>query len=216
MSWEKGNRVEQEISRVFESIKEFENEDRVVLGIDGLSRSGKTTFAHAIVEQAKTINVECCLFHIDDFIVERAKRYETGFEEWYEYYELQWPVNSLIDEFFSKLKSAQQLDLPFYHNAKDECRVKTVAIPKQAVILIEGVFLQRAEWRGFFDQVLYLKCPRQVRFLREAKTVQQNTLKIEERYWRAERHYEKIVNPEIQADWVVKCVDRRGGTDNAK
>ncbi len=44
------------------------------------------------------------IFHIDDHIVERNKRYNTGFEEWYEYYYLQWDIEWLRQKFFQKLQ----------------------------------------------------------------------------------------------------------------
>ena len=56
--------------------------NRLILGIDGLSRSGKTTFVdelnNRLIQEKKTV----CIFHIDDHIVERKHRYNTGFESW--------------------------------------------------------------------------------------------------------------------------------------
>ena len=40
------------------------------------------------------------------------------------------------------------------------------------VIVIEGVFLQRKEWRDFFHYMVYLDCPRETRFLRESEETQ--------------------------------------------
>lgn len=204
--------MEQELEMVFNAINRWGDQERLIFGIDGLSRSGKTTFANAMVEKADTLGMECRLFHIDDLIVERTRRYRTGFDEWQEHYELQWPVKKLEEVFFSKLKNAQQVELPCYDALEDACKVKTLILPKQAFIIVEGVFLQRTEWRPYFDKVIYLACPRTKRFLRETKAVQQNIEKMERRYWKAERHYETTVKPEQQADWVLHCTEKGAET----
>ena len=54
------------------------------------------------------------IFHIDDHIVERNKRYHTGYEEWYEYYYLQWDIEWLRQKFFQKLQHETKLKLPFF------------------------------------------------------------------------------------------------------
>lgn len=197
--------MEQQLKMVFDAIQKSDGQERFILGIDGLSRSGKTTLASAVTKQAGAMGIAGCLFHIDDFIVERNKRYGTGLDEWREYYEHQWPVDKLTQAFFSKLKKAGQVELCYYEAELDQCLAKTVQLPEQALIIVEGVFLQRIEWRSYYDRVLYLACPREKRLLREAKAVRENLEKMERRYWKAESHYEKTVQPETQADWVLHC-----------
>ncbi len=85
------------------TIMKKHRENRFILGIDGLSRSGKTTFVANLKENMKQESIPFHIFHIDDHIVERNKRYDTGFEEWYEYYYLQWDIEWLRQKFFSKV-----------------------------------------------------------------------------------------------------------------
>ena len=47
------------------------------------------------------------IFHIDDHIVERNKRYHTGYEEWYEHYYLQWDIEWLRRKFFKSYNMKQ-------------------------------------------------------------------------------------------------------------
>ncbi|WP_071679753.1 kinase [Bacillus sp. BF9-10] len=132
------------------NIMKKHKENRFLLGIDGLSRSGKTTFVTNLKENMKQESIPFHIFHIDDHIVERNKRYDTGYEEWYEYYYLQWDIEWLRQKFFRKLQNETKLNLPFYHDETDLCEMKKVQIPIVGVIVIEGVFLQRKEWRDFF------------------------------------------------------------------
>lgn len=65
-----------------------------IVAIDGLGGAGKSTIAHHLVEELQSI-CTVTLIHIDNHIVERCKRYDTGHEEWFEYYYLQWDIESL-------------------------------------------------------------------------------------------------------------------------
>ncbi|MBC6973179.1 hypothetical protein H9I32_12565 [Bacillus sp. Xin] len=176
---------------------------RFVLGIDGLSRSGKTTFVKQLEGELKENGISFYIFHIDDHIVESDKRYHTTYEEWYEYYQLQWDVEWLQKQLFQKLKMENQLHLPFYNHQTDSCETKEIIIPNPCVIVIEGVFLQRTEWREYFDYMVYLDCSREQRFLRESEETRKNRPKFEQRYWKAEDFYLKTESPKQKADLII-------------
>ncbi|MCU4992042.1 kinase [Bacillus cereus] len=186
------------------NIMKKHKENRFILGIDGLSRSGKTTFVTNLKENMKQESIPFHIFHIDDHIVERNKRYHTGYEEWYEYYYLQWDIEWIRQKFFQKLQYETKLKLQFYYDDTDTCEMKKVQIPIVGVIIIEGVFLQRKEWRDFFHYMVYLDCPRETRFLRESPETQKNLSKFENRYWKAEDYYLETESPKDRADLIIK------------
>ncbi|TFW52251.1 hypothetical protein ES895_15610 [Bacillus sp. 007/AIA-02/001] len=186
------------------TIMKKHRENRFILGIDGLSRSGKTTFVANLKENMKQEGIPFHIFHIDDHIVDRNKRYHTGYEEWYEYYYLQWDIEWLRQKFFQKLQHETKLKLPFFHEETDICEMEKVQIPIVGVIVIEGVFLQRKEWRDFFHYMVYLDCPRETRFLRESEETQKNLSKFENRYWKAEDYYLETELPRDRADLVIQ------------
>jgi uridine kinase len=140
---------------------------------------------------------------MDDYIVDRKNRYGTGNDEWSEYYHLQWDVAWLRENLFNNVKTKHQLNLPMYNDELDTHHTQTISLPAAGVIIIEGVFLQRAEWRGFFDSVVYLDCTREERFRRESEATQKNIEKFRNRYWKAEDYYLMNVCPLKQADWVL-------------
>ena len=83
-----------------------------IIAIDGFSGAGKTTLVHHL----KKVLDNLVIIHIDDHIVERFKRYDTGHDEWFEYYQLQWDTKYLKEELFDKLyKNEKSLHLPFYN-----------------------------------------------------------------------------------------------------
>ncbi|WP_238473785.1 hypothetical protein [Paenisporosarcina cavernae] len=73
---------------------------RFIVGIDGMSRSGKSTLAEKIKYSLEEQSIPAILLHIDDHIVKREQRYETGKPEWQEYYKFQWNVDKLVHSLF--------------------------------------------------------------------------------------------------------------------
>jgi uridine kinase len=196
--------LEDKILNITNKIPKLEQGQRIILGIDGLSRSGKTTLTNKVVQHLKDKNIPVCLFHIDDYIVEKKERYETGYEKWYEYYNLQWNVKWLKENLFQQLKKSKELQLLTYDYGSDTQRLEITEIPDTCVIIIEGVFLQRKDWRNFYDIIIYLDCSREMRFNRESEATQSNIEKLQNRYWKAEDYYMEVETPLAQATLVIQ------------
>lgn len=192
------------VKQIIENMPALESGKRLVVGIDGMSRSGKTTLTGELMRHFKQSGTPAAGFHLDDFIVERNRRYGTGNKEWHEYYHLQWETDWLREHFFKRLKSASEMTLPFYNKEADRRENRKVTLPDSGVIIIEGVFLQRREWKGFCDYVIYVDSPPQSRIGREAEVVRLNRKKFENRYWPAEEYYEAAENPQANADFIIR------------
>lgn len=168
------------VDEVLRRIPSLKDGERYILGIDGLSRSGKTTLTENIKKELQKASIPVVTYHIDDYVVEREKRYDTGYEPWYEYYFLQWDIQALKRDLFKAMEKERTL------------------------VILEGVFLQREEWRSFFDFVVYVKCSREERFSRESEETRKKMNNFKERYWKAEDYYIATVEPERKADFIVK------------
>ncbi|MCM3666191.1 kinase [Mesobacillus subterraneus] len=192
------------VEKIFTEILTADQQDqRFILGIDGLSRSGKTSFVKRVASNLKDLGIPFHVIHIDDHIVERAKRYNTGQEEWCEYYYFQWDVEWLKVHLFGKLLSADQIELPFYDDELDEQTSRVLHLTGKKVLIVEGVFLMREEWKNYFDFTVFLDCPRDVRFSRESAKTQSNIEKFKKRYWKAEDFYLETVKPAENTDLVI-------------
>ncbi|WP_303981964.1 kinase [Niallia circulans] len=177
---------------------------RVVVGIDGLSRSGKTTIVKKLQACLHEKGFSVTVLHLDDYIVQRNRRYHTSYEEWHEYYHLQWDVQALQESLFKKLKDKTVLQLCKYNPDSDTHQIEKISLLHTDLIIMEGVFLQRKEWREFFDFILYLDCSMETRFARESKETQQNLNKFKNRYWKAEDYYVNTEYPKERANMVFK------------
>lgn len=196
--------MEESISEIMTMIPRPKRGERIIVAIDGLSRSGKTTIVNKIKQHLLDEKEPLCVFHIDDYIVERKRRYNTGHEDWYEYYQLQWDTEWLKENLFEKLKLSNELYLLTYNGDADKQRLEKVKIPETCLILIEGVFLQRKEWKRFYDYIFYIDSPREKRFKRETAITQAKINKFKNRYWKAEDHYIETENPIKNSNFVFQ------------
>lgn len=180
-----------------------------LIGIGGLSGAGKTSLVNQLESELKHL-CKIVVIHIDDLIVKRNNRYNTGYEEWYEYYYLQWDVELLTEVLFKGISNHTELTLPFYEKSIDKMIHKTISLTPDSIILMEGVFLQRKEWKGFYDCTIFIDCPREIRYERVRKRdkyigdTHEILDKYKRRYWLGEDHYLKMENPIESANKVYK------------
>jgi len=195
--------METELQKLIDEIPLPAKNQRMIIGIDGLSRSGKTTIGNLLHAYYVKTGVPVILIHMDDFIVERKRRYETGIESWREYYELQWDVEWVAEGLLAPLKTASELSVEVYDETSDQHRGESIDLLENSLIIIEGVFLQRKEWRAYFDLLCYVDSPRDKRFSREKAETQKQLEKFEQRYWKAEDYYLKEIQPKAGADHLI-------------
>ncbi|GAF15709.1 uridine kinase [Bacillus sp. JCM 19046] len=183
-----------------------------LVALDGLGGAGKTTLVKQFVEYARD-RQHAYMIHIDDYIEQRQERYQTGYEPWYEYYQLQWDVDKLKRQLFKPLREGiTQVELDSYEKQTDSHRKTTLNIKQKSIVFIEGIFLQREEWRSFYDYIVFLDCPRQTRYERIStregleQDNQTRLLTYQTRYWPGEEHYLTTMKPLDRATKVY-CTD---------
>ena len=153
------------------------------------------------------------IIHIDDHIVERSKRYDTGQEQWFEYYQLQWDIKYLKEHLYQKIQqNVSFLKLPFYHKEEDIHINKTINLSTNSIVIIEGIFLLRDEWKSFYDYIVFLDCPKEIRYERVLQRdtyigdLEERLKKYNKRYWVAEEYYLKKQNPFKLAHYIHKSI----------
>ena len=180
-----------------------------IVAIDGLSGAGKTTMVKELEDVLKR-KCNVTIIHMDDHIVENTKRYNTGYDEWFEYYYLQWDIDLIKNDLLEKIHNYYtKIPLPYYYKDSNKTTLKEITISYDSIILIDGIFLQRKEWKNFYDYKIFLNCPREIRYERVLNrdlyigNLQTRLNKYKRRYWLGEEHYLKTENPIEQADKII-------------
>lgn len=182
------------------------NRRSLLIGIDGLGGSGKTTYAYALQRQIKN----CIILHLDDFIYPKKVRYNEDYEEWECYYRLQWRYDELIETLLMPLNKGQSVHeaIEIYNKETDSYTMREMKIPAGTIVIVEGVFLQRPELSPFFDCVIYLDVEKELRLQRVLHRdtyigdKEEILWKYENRYFPAEDVYLEQCQPLARADAV--------------
>jgi uridine kinase len=137
-----------------------------LVGVDGVDGSGKTTFAHNLINHITTEipEVFACVVSIDNFHQQREFRYRQGRDSPRGYFEDSFDYESLKELVLIPLEEAGGLACQIFLKVHDlETDVKQagepISIPAASIVIVEGVFLHRPELREFFDFSIFLDVP---------------------------------------------------------
>lgn len=149
---------------------------RVVLAIDGTDGAGKTTFADAFAEVFAEDGSAVFRASIDGFHRPRTERYERGrsspegfYRDSYDYATFR---RVLIEPFRDTARGAEApgFQLGVFDVVNDTfVDSEAVTAPEDAVLIVDGIFLNRPELRGIWNWSLWLDAPPEVTFARMAE-----------------------------------------------
>jgi uridine kinase len=136
----------------------------LVIGIAGGTGSGKTTVANAILEQVGEKEVSYLphdAYYMDLSNLPTVQRENVNFDH----------PNSLDSNLMKKhivqLKAGQEIELPIYDFTTHTRTNKTIDIPANPVILVEGILIfVDPELRKLFDVKLFVDTDPDVRLIR--------------------------------------------------
>lgn len=131
------------------------------VAIDGPDASGKSTLADALVAPLETRGAVVVRASIDDFERPRAERYARGRFSAKGYYRDCFDYGAfkrlLLDPLTSGVAPALIRTRAFDLVSDKAIATRPVAIPARGVVLVDGVFLLRAELRDRWDLSILLE-----------------------------------------------------------
>lgn len=186
---------------------------RTLFGIDGPDAAGKTTFADDLALAFDRAGFTTVRASMDDFHRPRVERYRAGRYSGEGYYRDAYDFSLfrrvLADPFRAGGSTGFQLrgfdlarDVPFESD--------WTTAPADAILIVDGHFLQGAELRGIWNFVLWLDADRSVRL---ARTVARDGADPDPdapsnlRYLDAQRLYVRDVHPNTAASAIVDNTD---------
>lgn len=148
---------------------------RIVLAVDGVDGAGKTTFADGLAEAFAESGSAVYRASIDGFHRPRAERYARGRDSAEGFYRDSYDYATfrrvLIDPFRegAQTSGSTGFQLAAYDVARDApVEAAWVTAPRDAVLIVDGIFLLRPELRGLWNWSLWLEVPFAVSYARMA------------------------------------------------
>lgn len=183
---------------------------RIRVAVDGVDASGKTTLADrlaaAVRSQRSVVRASVDAFHRP-----RAERYRRGRDSpegcYFETFDVAALRNRLLVPF---AKGGGYVDAVFDHLRDAAVHRAPLQASTDAVLIVDGVFLQRPELPGW-DLVVHLRIPDEEvlrrAVLRDGGPPKEVLARYRQRYLPAQRLYEAEVEPTERADVVLENSD---------
>ncbi|MDR7232924.1 uridine kinase [Agrococcus sp. BE272] len=188
---------------------------RRLIAVEGRDGVGKTRFADALQVAFARAGVEAFRASVDDFHRPQAFRYRQGRESSKGYYEDAFDIE-LLDRVLLqpfRMGGSTGFQTAAFDLATDRSiEMEWETAGPDAVLIVDGVFLQRPALAGKWHAVLLLEADDRVRGARmRARDGAHPDVAHEShrRYREAHEHYERTVVPRRRAAFIVDNTDWR-------
>lgn len=184
----------------------------LLVAVDGPDGVGKTWFADELAELLLAQGRTVVRAGVDDFHHPRAHRHGSGRSPetvWSRSYDYRALRRELLDPWRRGAGSAYRIR---WHDLDTDELVDVAPsiVPEDGVLVLDGVFTQRAELRRMWDLVVWLDAPPEVTVPRMAGRDGGSTDPChpeQARYVGAQELYRENCSPAEQADFVVDLRD---------
>lgn len=190
---------------------------RVIVAVDGIDGAGKSTFADGLAEVFAEAGSAVYRASIDGFHRPRAERYERGrhspegfYLDSYDYATFR---RVLVDPFRdgAQTSGATGFQLAAFDVVRDApVESQWVTAPRDAVLVVDGIFLHRRELRDLWDWSVWLDVPESVACARMALRDGSDpdpAAPANARYRQGQALYLREARPELAASAIVDNSD---------
>lgn len=142
----------------------------VIIGVDGVDGAGKTRFARDLMHHLEKSGPVVTL-SIDGFHDVRARRYRRGRSSAEGFWLDSYDYDSFRRDVIEPFREGTGTYLPAAHDV-DSDRVLTsprLTVPNGVTLIVDGIFLQRAELADVWDATIFLDVPFAVSVARGAE-----------------------------------------------
>ena len=191
----------------------------MLVAIDGIDGSGKSTFADEIAEAGMRAGLSVVRSTVDSFHNQRRTRWKRGKSSPVGYYLDSHDLNALRCELLDPFKAGQgnQYTAAIFDEPSDQPdRAAPGTVGANDVLIFDGIFLQRPELARYWDFTIFLDGQERVDLRRleliladlpptAAETVSHvlEWVRWLERYSAGMRYYIDLVGPSQSADLVI-------------
>ena len=132
-----------------------------LVGINGIDKSGKTSFAAALGERLSGFGLHVEQVSLADFTADKKERRAKGYPEAEGHYRRHYAMDRLQAQLLLPLRQARELPIELQYDVFDLARDRSggkrrLQLERGAIVLLEGPFLFQADYFGLYDFRIYL------------------------------------------------------------
>ena len=132
--------------------------ERVLVGIDGRSGAGKSTFADELARTLRERDVVVIRSTTDSFHRPRDARLQCGASSADGYYLDSHQLDRVVDDLLIPFRDgAREVLVAAFDEPTDAPRETMMAVESSAVLVFDGLFLHRPEFAAFWDLSVHLE-----------------------------------------------------------
>jgi len=182
----------------------------VLLAVDGVDGSGKTTFAGDLADAYQREGWPVQVVHLDDYLNPRATRYRLGRDSPEGYFRDTYDLDAFRQHIIDPLgRDGNRTILPRWFDYRQNAPAKTdpITVIERAVVIVEGMFLHRDELAEVWDVSIFLVVPFEVSVARMALRDGSNAdpeHPSNRRYVEGQRIYLSTCSPTDRANYLVR------------
>jgi uridine kinase len=130
----------------------------ILVGIDGVDAAGKTTFADKLSDRLEESKRQIIRASVDGFHNPKSVRYIKGRNSPNGYYQDSFNYRLIIDKLLKPLSSGdlRYKEIAFDYRIDDEVNVPSKKADKNAILIMDGIFLFRPELLNYWDIKIFL------------------------------------------------------------
>jgi uridine kinase len=181
---------------------------RAIVAIDGFDGAGKTHFAEDLAAAITAAGHSVFRASLDDFHRSRAERHARGVDSAEGFYRDSFDYTTLrrvLIEPFKLGGSTAFVTASFDHHRDAAVPSKWRTGPKDAILVIDGIFINRPELRGLWNYSVWLDVPREIAEQRMAE--RDGPAEDSERYRGGQELYLAEANPREAAFAIIDNTD---------
>jgi len=197
-----------------EAILGYQKDLPILVGIDGVDAAGKTTIADKLADRLKESNRQIIRASIDGFHNPKAIRYRKGRDSPNGYYQDSFNHQLIINKLLKPLSSGdlKYREVVFDYRIDDEVNVPSKKADKDAILIMDCIFLFRPELLNYWDIKIFLNVSFDVTLQRAIKRAKdQGDLDSEQdiidiynrRYIPGQKLYFQAATPQEKADIFI-------------
>jgi uridine kinase len=212
-----GDGRESVIAAVVALIAAMPNDHPVRVAIDGPDAAGKTTLADELREPLEGAQRSVVRVSIDGFLRPRAERSEGGAQSAVGYYREAFDADEFIRLVLVPLRRGGDRTIrsaAYDYRADMRTVGEPVVVSDEAVVVVDGVFLQRPSFRDDWDVIVYVHVSEQETLVRARVRdvelfggIDETERRYRERYLPAQELYRNEADPIASAHVLIDNED---------